>query len=180
MALEGDVETFPLDDLFGWLARRRASGVVTLARGMTIRRFHLRAGKIRMVSSSEQEMLLGHLLVERKLLGPEALAEALAGRGRSRARLGRLLLRGGLVTPAQLQQILAEKVRRLLADALTWSEGRFIYETEGKPRRRELAVAVDLGKLLEQIQRGAVDDCLVIDDDDVIEALPAPADERPG
>src|SRR5215831_18888314 len=97
MALEGDVETFPLRELFAWLAGRSATGVLTLSRGMTIRRFHLSKGHVRLVSSSEQEMLLGHLLIERKLLGPEALEQALAGRGRSRTRLGRLLLRGGLV-----------------------------------------------------------------------------------
>jgi hypothetical protein len=179
MAFEGDVGTFPLGDLLAWLAGRRASGVLTLTRGMTIRRFHLRDGQIRLVSSSDQEMLLGQLLIERKLLGPDALARTLAGRGRSRARLGRLLMREGLVTPDELNSILAEKVRRLLADALAWSEGRFLFEApqprpdrakaELKARRGELDVAVDLRTTMDQIE--AADACLDVDDSDVIETV---------
>src|SRR5262249_45855186 len=154
-------------------AGRHATGILTLARGMTIRRFHLEEGQIRLVSSSEQEMLLGQLLIERQLLGPEALEKALAGRGRSRSRLCRLVLRDGLVTPAELNDILAEKVRRLLADALTWREGRFLYETPDeepaarRSHRREIAVAVDLQGALEQIE-SADSDVLIVDDSDVI------------
>jgi len=181
MALEGDIATFPLRDLFAWLVERRASGVLSLTRGMTARRFHLRAGQVRLVSSSEQDMLLGQLLVESKLVGPDALAQAIAARGRSRARLGRLLARGGLVTPRQLQAILTEKVRRLLADALTWSDGCFFYQAaapdadaaeEQRRARREdsraIPVMVDLEALLQQIHEG-----VAVADDDVIEACPA-------
>jgi hypothetical protein len=198
MAFEGDVATFPVGDLLAWLAQRRATGVLSLTRGLTARRFHLRAGQVRLCSSSEQEMLLGQLLIERALLGPDALAQTLASRGRSRARLGRLLARGGLVTPAQLQAILAEKTRRLLADAVTWNEGRFYYEADNEhvadaDRRRRarsedqraVAVVVDLGAALEQIRgeaarRGIADDdgCLDIDDGDVVEAVLA-ADDVP-
>lgn len=192
MAFEGDVETFPLGDVFAWLTKNRATGILTLSRGMTIRRFHLRAGQIRLVSSSEQEMLLGHLLVERKLVTPEGLANALSSRGQSRARLGRVLMRGGLVAPKQLREILEEKVRRLLGDALTWSEGRFLFQApevrpgeEGKKhkaRRGEMAVAVDLKGALEQLQSkvppdlaGQADDRdVVVDDSDVLESLPVP------
>jgi hypothetical protein len=181
MALEGDVRTFPLADLFAWLTARRASGVLSLTRGMTARRFHLSRGQVRLVSSSEQEMLLGQLLIDHKLLDADTLAQTLAGRGRSRARLGRLLTRGGLVTPRQLQGILTEKVRRLLADALTWSEGRFFYEPSSDSAsdsgRWGIAVAVDLAAALERIRcetRAApADDCVAVADDDVIEALPA-------
>ncbi len=195
MAFEGDVATFPVGDLLAWLAQRRATGVLSLTRRLTARRFHLRAGQVRLVSSSEQEMLLGHLLVERALLGRDALAQTLASRGRSRARLGRLLAREGLVTPAQLQSILGEKTRRLLADAITWDEGRFFYEPDddrvaggarGRRARSEdqraVAVVVDLGAALEQIRRdaaarpgagtasGDIDDAyLDIDDGDVVE-----------
>jgi hypothetical protein len=206
MAFEGDVATFPVGDLLAWLAQRRATGVLSLTRRLTARRFHLRAGQVRLVSSSEQEMLLGQLLIERAMLGADALAQTLAARGKSRARLGRLLTRGGLVTPAQLQAILAEKTRRLLADAMTWEEGRFFYEaadegasvTDQRRRarsedKRAIAVAVDLSAALEQIRRevaeqraagddahahGGADAYLDIDDGDVVEAVLA-ADETP-
>ena len=193
MAFEGDVATFPVHDLLTWLARRGATGILSLTRGMTTRRFHLRTGQVRLVSSSEQEMLLGQLLVERHLLDAEALAKALAGRGRSRARLGRLLTRGGLVAPRELQAILEEKVRRLLADAVTWEQGRFFYEDAAarhdneeaqrharREDKRAIAVAVDLKSALEQIRLDAdarltpiAERYVVIDDSDVVESAPA-------
>jgi hypothetical protein len=201
MAFEGDVATFPVGDLLTWLAQRRATGVLSLTRGLSARRFHLRGGQVRLVSSSDQEMLLGQLLIERALLGPDALARTLASRGRSRARLGRLLTRGGLVTPAQLQEILAEKTRRLLADAITWDEGRFHYEApdervaDADRRRRArsedqraVAVVVDLAAALEQIRQEAAlrpagedigDGYLDIDDADVVEAVVAARNEPP-
>ena len=204
MAFEGDVATFPVRDLLSWLAERGATGILSLTRGMTTRRFHLRAGQVRMVSSSEQEMLLGQLLVDRKLLDAGALAKALAGRGRSRARLGRLLTRGGLVAPHELQAILGEKVRRLLADALTWDQGRFFYEDVERPvsddhetrrrARREdhraIAVTVDLRAALQQIRQEAVPlpaavaaaevADVIIDDSDVVESAPATAGHELG
>lgn len=204
MAFEGDVATFPVGDLLTWLAQRRATGVLSLTRRLTARRFHLRAGQVRLVSSSEQDMLLGQLLIERSMLGPDALAQTLASRGKSRARLGRLLARGGLVTPAQLQAILAEKTRRLLADAITWEDGRFFYQAaeetaaDSAVRRRRarsedqraVAVVVDLAAALEQIRRegaersGGVqgadgppdaDEYLDIEEGDVVETVLAGA-----
>jgi len=82
-------------------------------------------------------------------------------------------------------------VRRLLADALTWSEGRFFYEASAdaadtRDRQRGartdsrwgIAVSVDLGAALEQIGRERAarpppDECVAVADDDVIEAMPA-------
>ena len=103
------------------------------------------------------------------------------------------------MTPPQLHAILREKVRRLLADALTWSEGRFFYEaTEAlhdpeddlrrarREDKRGIVVAVDLKAMLEQLLHetppaigpmvdDTLDDGLAIDveDDDVVETLPA-------
>jgi hypothetical protein len=87
-----------------------------------------------------------------------------------------------------LQEILIEKTRRLLADAMTWREGRFFYEAtlaaadaadDRRRVRREdqraIAVAVDLAALLDQIQS---EEAVVIDDVDVVdvETLPVPGE----
>ncbi len=105
------------------------------------------------------------------------------------------------MTTRQLQSILAEKVRRLLADALTWTDGRFFYEPDPSgdaagvaasagvdPAERQrraradtkrwgIAVVVDLGAALARIRRDGgpppdlSDDCVAVADDDVIEVL---------
>jgi len=46
MALQGDVRTIPVRELLAWLARRRATGTLSLSRGMEVWRFQLRAGRL--------------------------------------------------------------------------------------------------------------------------------------
>jgi len=149
MSLEGDVETVPVPDLLGWLARRRASGILSLSRGMVVRRFHLRAGRVVLASSSEEQTLLGRLLLERGLIAEPALRDALAARGRAPTRLGKALERAGLVSRAELSGVLAEKVWRLLEDAMAWPDGRFFFDDASLPRKRAaIATPIDLDELL--------------------------------
>jgi hypothetical protein len=151
MPLEGDLSTMPVGELLGWLARRRATGQLSLSRGMVARRFHLRSGRVMLASSTEEDHLLGRLLVEAGLLDEDRLHQVLGSRGAvpDRARLGRALVEAGLVSADDIAQVLARKVERLLADALRWTEGRFHFDEEA-PARRQAAVSttVDLAEFL--------------------------------
>src|SRR5688572_24565694 len=123
MPLQGDLHTIPPRELLGWLAQRRASGTLSLSCEMTTWQLQLREGAVSLASSSSEETLLGRLLIERGLLDEQQLAAILEQRGRSKARLGKMLMRAGLVTIADLEWVLAEKVERLLADTLGWNDG---------------------------------------------------------
>jgi hypothetical protein len=100
-------------------------------------------------SSSEEETLLGRLLVERGLIDDAQLASALTARGSSRARLGKALIEEGLVSAKDLAKVLAEKVQLLVEDALGWTDGRFFFDDRTAPKRRAgVAAIVDLEALL--------------------------------
>jgi hypothetical protein len=158
-------------ELYGWLARTRATGTLSLGRAMTVRRFHLRSGRIVLASSSDEELLLGHLLVQQGLVAPDQVDAALSRRGRSKARLGRLLARPGGVPAEALRRVLTEKARRLLREALDWSDGTFRFEP-GEPPRARVGVAISVA--LEPVLAEA--EALDVDDDDVLDArdLPEP------
>src|SRR5687767_6876708 len=130
MALEGDLRTMPVRELLGWLAERKATGQLSLSRGMVARRFHLRAGRVNLASSTEEASLLGRLLVEAGLLDEKRLQQVLGSRSSaaSRARLGKTLVEAGLVSAADIARVLASKVERLLSDALTWTDGAFHFD----------------------------------------------------
>jgi hypothetical protein len=163
MALQGDVATISMRDLLGWLADRRASGTLSLGRGMVAWQFHLREGRVLLASSANKEALLGELLVERGLIDETQLAAALERCRRSRARLGRTLTRAGLVKPDDLSRVLAEKAQRLLEEALTWTEGSFFFDDTALPKRRPaVQTTVDLAAVLEAAP-------VAVTDDDVIE-----------
>jgi hypothetical protein len=178
MALQGDVATIPVRDLLGWLAARRASGTLSLGKGMVAWQFQLREGRVLLASSSGKEALLGRLLVERGLIDEAQLASALERCRHSRARLGRTLTRAGLVKPEDLSRVLAEKAQRLLEEALGWTEGRFFFDDAALPRRRPaVQTTIDLTTVLAQ------NDTHAVTDDDVIEiteltALSGPSRKR--
>jgi hypothetical protein len=191
MALQGDVATFPLRDLLEMLARTRASGRLSVSRGMAARRFHLVQGRVMLASSSDEQTLLGRLLIDRGLIDQQQLDEALAtrteasARSRSRAhpRLGKTLTEAGLVSSEQLAAVLAEKIERMLIDTLTWRDGHFYFDDEVAPRRPAAVTSVvDLGELLGRATGArAPERTLVVADNDVIEmqTLAAPATAEP-
>jgi hypothetical protein len=166
MALQGDVTTVPVRELLGWLARRRASGTLSLSRGMVAWRFQLRAGRVVMASSAEKDSMLGRLLVERGLIDEAQLAAALEKGRRSRARLGKTLERAGMVSAGVLAEVLSAKVERLLEEALSWTEGRFYFDDQALPRRRPaVPTSIDLAALAARQPREAV----AVNDADVLE-----------
>lgn len=149
MALEGDVGTVPVRELLIWLARRRATGTLSLSRGMVAWRFQLRAGCVELAASADRETMLGHLLMERGLIDQAQLTAALEEGRRTRARLGKILARQGLVSAAALADLLSAKVEALLAEALSWTDGRFFFDDAPLPRKRPaVRTAVDLRALV--------------------------------
>jgi Domain of unknown function (DUF4388) len=166
MALQGDVRTIPVRELLGWLAGRRATGTLSLSRGMVAWRFQLRGGRVEMASSADRETMLGRLLVERGLIDQAQLEEALKEGRRTRARLGKTLARAGLVSAASLADLLSAKVEGLLQEALSWTEGRFFFDDDTRPRRvPAVRTPIDLAPLIAR----AASEPQPVNDADVLE-----------
>jgi hypothetical protein len=167
MALEGDLGTLPVRELLGWLARRRASGTLSLTRAMAAWQLRLREGCVVVATSSSGASLLGRLLVERGLLEEGQLAGALERSRRSHARLGRTLVRSRLVSAEALTAVLSDQGRRVLGDILAWTEGRFFFDDAAPADDRPaVPAAVDLGSYLAEHPVG---DPLTVEDADVVE-----------
>ena len=149
MALQGDVKTIALREVLGWLADKRATGILSLSRGLVVRQFHLRGGRVTLSASTDQEMLLGRLLVERGIIARERLQEALASRRGKHLRLGTILTRTGVVSKEALRDVLTEKSRRLLLDVLGWSDGAFFFDAAAVPKRPPVAASVSLTEILK-------------------------------
>jgi hypothetical protein len=185
MALQGDLKTIPLREILGWLAHSRASGILSVSRGMVVRQFHLRRGRVTLSGSTDQELLLGHLLVERGIVDRAQLQEALATREGSRLRLGAVLTRAGMVSPSALRAVLTEKGRRLLLDVLSWTDGDFFFDTGTARKRPAVAAIVGLAEVLALPSEVRLDppdpDDVVITDEDIVEIieLAGPTRRRP-
>lgn len=191
MALQGDLRTVPLRDVLAWLSLRRASGTLSLSRGRVARRFQLRRGHVMLSTSTEEDMMLGRLLIARGLIRADQLQAALAAPDGVRPRLGTTLIRAGLVSADDLRSVLTDKVRRLLRDALSWTDGAFYFDDrQAAPPRPAVAAVVGLADVLgrpaaadlgaDQFAAGmAADDDVIVTDEDIIEIVELPRSRRP-
>lgn len=174
MALQGDVETMNVREILAWLAERRASGTLSLSRGMVVWRFHLQTGRVVVCSSAAREDLLGQLLLERGMIDEAHLVPALEESRRTGKRLGQVLTRSGLVSREELSRLLAQKIDRLLDDAMTWTDGRFFFDEQAPTRRRAgVPTSVDLRAVVQRPpaprRHDSDPDALLVADADVLE-----------
>ena len=183
MALQGDVKTIAPREVLGWLAASQATGILSLSRGMVVRQFHLWRGRVTLSASTDQEMLLGGLLVERGFIQREGLQKALASRRGKHLRLGAILAQSGVVSKEALREVLTEKSRRLLLDILSWSDGAFFFDASAVPKLPPVSASVGLSDVLAlppgaQLTPPRRDD-VIIGDDDIVEVTELAIPRRP-
>jgi hypothetical protein len=148
MALRGTIDTMSVADLLDWMDRRAASGVLTLTRATVARRFQISAGAITLASSSEQRVLLGRLLMERKLIRPTELERALRIGRETGTRLGRVLTLIELVSEEKIRELLREKIQAMIANALGWTDGRFVFDDNAEAQQPMVRLSLALRDVL--------------------------------
>ncbi len=154
MAAAGDLADFGPSDLLYMIKMRGMTGRLTLQRGEDDATLSFQQGRLVRVTSSRISQRLGELLVYLGRLSEEQLGTALA---RQAARpgaepLGALLIGQGLVTSADLDEVLRCQAEEILLRVLAWAEGTFAYEPEP-----ETGLAVPLPEInVEQLILEAV------------------------
>jgi hypothetical protein len=150
MAFAGDLQTFDLFDLLGWLTGRKKAGVLQMTRRSTKKRLAFRDGAVQWSSSNDPRETIGQALVREGLIGEEALFRALLKQEKDRRRLGELLIAAGLLTEAQLMKTLRANVEAHLLDLFLWGEGRFEFDDARPPAPEPSDLGVELKPLLEE------------------------------
>lgn len=128
MSLRGSLRTMPVEDLLDWIDRRFVCGNLTVERGQTVRTFHFDSGYVTGASSNDPSEYLGQLLINRGFIEETQLNEAFEVQADTGVLLGKILLMVGAVQEGHLRQVLEEKIRESLFDALSWAEGAFQFE----------------------------------------------------
>ncbi len=150
MGFAGDLQTFDVFDLLGWLMGRKKAGVLQMTRRSTKKRLAFRDGAVQWSSSNDPRETIGQALVREGLIGEEALFRALLKQETDKRRLGELLIADGLLTEAQLMQTLRGNVEAHLLDLFLWGDGRFEFEDAKPPAPEPSDLGVDLKPLLEE------------------------------
>jgi len=150
MSFAGDLHTFDLFDLLGWLMGRKKAGVLVMTRRSTKKRLTFRDGAVQWSSSNDPRETIGQALVRDGLIKEEALFGALLKQETDKRRLGELLIAEGHLTEPQLLKSLRSNAEAHLYDLFLWSDGRFEFDDERPPLPEASDLKIDLKPVLEE------------------------------
>ncbi len=133
MGLEGTLRVFSLNDIFQVLGLQRKSGVLTVEGEDDTVTISFLGGQVVAAESAERRLdnRIGNLLVRAGRISEEQLARILQTQAETQQRLGFLLIRDRLVTPADLREALRLQILRIVFNAFRWTDGRFSFTQEG-------------------------------------------------
>ncbi len=127
--IEGDLSLLTAADLILWLGNRQHTGQLVLEHGGHRKLLQIQNGVAVQASSTDPREFLGQFLVNFGLLTEEQLARAFETQQETKVMLGRILIMIGLCSEDQVRRALELQVRETLLEALTWSDGRFVFES---------------------------------------------------
>jgi hypothetical protein len=150
MSFVGDLHTFDLFDLLGWLMGRKRAGVLQMTRRSTKKRLAFRDGAVQWTSSNDPRETIGQALVRDGLITEEALFRALLKQETDKRRLGELLIADGHLTEPQLMKTLRSNAEAHLHDLFLWGDGRFEFDDEHPPKPEASDLQIALKPVLEE------------------------------
>jgi hypothetical protein len=148
--LQGELRSFPPPLLFQMMALGNLDGLLTLRAVEGTCRAYFQRGRLIFARGPHQQRTLGEELVHRGLVPREA-AEAAAQARRRRPggpRIGSLLVDGGHVPRADLEELIREQIKAAIFEVVEWREGRFTFETGVAPEDEDILLDVALESLL--------------------------------
>ena len=150
MSFGGDLRTFDVFDLVGWLMGRRRAGILQMTRRSTRKRLAFRDGQLQWSSSNDPRETIGQALVRDGLIGEEVLFRALLKQEKDKRRLGEILIGDGLLTEPQLMQTLRGNAEAHLYELFLWADGRFDFDDEKPPQPEASDLQIDMKLMLEE------------------------------
>jgi len=150
MSFAGDLHTFDLFDLLGWLMGRKKAGILQMTHRSTKKRLAFRDGAVQWTSSNDPRETIGQALVREGLVTEEALFKALLEQETDKRRLGELLIADGHLTEPQLMKTLRTNAEAHLHDLFLWGDGRFELEDERPPAPDPSDLKIELKPVLEE------------------------------
>ena len=154
MALNGDLSTMGLEDIFQWLAVGKKTGVLELKGPLHTKRVAFHEGRITSIWSSDPREYLGQYLLAFNRITEEQLREALATQEDEQQLLGRILVNRQLVTEAEIRRIVQLKVEESIFDTFLWSVGNFEFHDGAGSHQKSMLLSLDVtGIVLEGARR---------------------------
>jgi hypothetical protein len=127
MALKGSLEVFGLADILQLIHFQRKSGVLTLeGERDRVKLFFLEGNIVGAISKKRQEdVRLGKVLLKRGVLKDEDLQIALEEQRRTGKKLGSILVKKGVVDKEHIKEVLTGQVTETVLQIFSWEKGTY-------------------------------------------------------
>jgi hypothetical protein len=127
VSLDGNLRVFSLTEILQMLGMQRKTGILTVEGAKDTVTLGFANGNVVSIESSSNPIdnRLGTLLVKAGRLSANDLSLALESQKKGSERLGRLLLRQGIIRPEDLREAFRIQIHGILFTAFGWTDGRF-------------------------------------------------------
>lgn len=127
----GNLSDVALPEILYTIDRFQVPGQMEASRPGSLKKIFLREGNVVSASSTDLTDGLGHHLERSGLLSPEAFAEAMVARGQTNKRLGVLLIERGLLSPSQVYQAIRQQIEGIVWSLFDWPDGEVKFKIGG-------------------------------------------------
>ncbi len=150
MSLQGNLESFNLSELLQLLSHQGKTGTLEIETGEGQARLRFLEGRLVEAWADRRSPaeLIGGMLVRAGLVSPAQLGHALDRQRQSLRRLGDILVRMGILRLGEFREILALQHRETVYRLLALKRGSFRFVDEPVEVEEGVSVLLDVGELL--------------------------------
>ncbi len=133
MSLNGTLQTMSLADLLQYLEVSKQSGQMKVANGQIQKEVFFKDGSIVCALSNNPRELFGQFLLQRGKLAEGQLQRAMTKHRQTGERLGRILVAEGLLSEAEVMELLTARYVESIYELFLWTEAHFEFIPEVPP-----------------------------------------------
>ncbi len=150
MALEGSLKDFGFADILQLIFFQRKTGVLTIEGRLDKVRLLFIDGNISGAESKRRTEAnrLGKVLVKRGILSEETLQKVLAEQKSTNVKVGNLLIRKGLVDKKEVEEILIGQIKETVVQIFNWKEGAYDFTPQAIPADKDVPISIDTQHIL--------------------------------
>jgi tetratricopeptide (TPR) repeat protein len=149
MAIRGSLKEASLPDVLQLLAMGQKSGCLSVAHRSNFGYVYFDRGRISYASIVNRRDRIGDILVKSGLLSPAQCDQAVAGQDPLRGpRLGEILVERGVITRDELHRHIRVQIEEAVYFLFTWSQGTFSFEAGVRPDEQDFLVSINPESLL--------------------------------
>lgn len=147
MSVTGSLESMHLADLLQWCAANVKTGRLRLRRDPIEKTFFFKEGDLNSSTSNSPRETLVQCLIRSHHVTEDQLFEAFNAQDQSNRPLGQILIGQGVITAADLANLLRIKTEESIYDCFLWSDGEFAF-LDGKLPSIAVATPHDIARLV--------------------------------